>query len=741
MTHDEKISRIKELSSLLNEASRAYYQEGREIMPNIDYDRYYDELLSLENETGFRLSNSPTQNVGYEIISELPKERHPSPMLSLDKTKDPKVLKEWMNKHECVLSWKLDGITCVLTYENGKLTKAVTRGNGEIGEVVTPNARNFINLPATIAFKGRLVIRGEAVISYSDFNKINEKNSDTAASYKNPRNLCSGSVRQLDPRITAERHVRLIVFTLVSVENIENQADLDHMESPEGAVTRTGNTDVTGKNPGNTDATGKNPGNTEMAGTSATGARLMISLANLQNPDIGGTGPENQDVATALPDFHNSFQARFDFLTSQGFEVVEHVLVTADTLDQEIERFKEKIPSYDIPSDGLVLAYEDVAYGLSLGRTAKFPRNSIAFKWQDELAKTTLRYIDWSGSRTGLINPVAVFDPVELEGTTVRRASVHNVSIVKELKLGIGDTITVYKSNMIIPQINENLTKSGNIDIPDKCPVCGGKTKIRHENAAELLYCTNPDCPAKKIKSFALLVSRDALNIEGLSEMTLEKLIDEGFIKEYADLFKLDRYRSEIASLDGFGEKSADNLISAAENSRETDVYRFLYGLGVPGIGLSGARAIAKYFNNDPLAIIHADMIKLKEIKDIGDVLASNFTDFFEDEKNLQAALSLLDYLHFRKQAEDENEENKIFSGKTFVITGDVHHYKNRRELSNLIESLGGKATGSVSSKTDYLINNNVLSSSEKNKKAKELNIPIISEENFIDMLPLSLRP
>ena len=666
MNNEEKIKRIKELTDLLNLASRTYYQEGREIMPNIDYDRYYDELLELEKETGFRLSNSPSQNVGYEIISELPKERHESPMLSLDKTKSADELISWMNGHKCVLSWKLDGITCVVTYEDGVLKKAVTRGNGEVGEVVTPNARYFENLPGQIPFKGKLVVRGEAVISYSDFERINEEVADTAARYKNPRNLCSGSVRQLDPSVTAGRHVKLIVFTLVSVEGTER--------------------------------------------------------------------------APEVPDLNNSFSAGFDWLTAQGFEVVEHVFTDGDTIKEDIQSFKDRIPTYDIPSDGLVLAFEDVAYGLSLGRTAKFPRNSIAFKWQDELAETTLRRIDWSGSRTGLINPVAVFDPVELEGTTVTRASVHNVSIVEELQLGIGDTINVYKSNMIIPQINDNLTRSGNVIIPDKCPVCGGPTEVRRDNTAALLYCINPDCPAKKIKSFALMVSRDALNVDGLSEMTLEKLIDNGFIHEYADIFKLERYRGEIAAMDGFGEKSAANLISSAKKASDTELYRFIYGLGIPGIGLAGAKAVCRAFGNDLDRIMKADRDSLLEIRDIGPVLADNFISYFADDKNIRRALDLAEVLTFKK-AEDEGVTEQIFEGMTFVITGDVRHFPNRKAVEAVIEKLGGKASGSVSSKTSYLINNDITSRSSKNVKAAELGIPVITEEDFIAMLPEELKP
>ncbi len=665
MNNEEKITRIKELTDLLNLASRTYYQEGREIMPNIDYDRYYDELLELEKETGFRLANSPSQNVGYEIISELPKERHETPMLSLDKTKSEDELIEWMHGHECVLSWKLDGITCVVTYEAGELKKAVTRGNGEIGEVVTQNARYFENLPGQIPFKGRLTVRGEAVISYSDFDKINEELEDTAARYKNPRNLCSGSVRQLDPSVTAGRHVRLVVFTLVSVEPSEK---------------------------------------------------------------------ENE-----LPDLNNSVMNGFSWLEEQGFEVVEHVLTHGDKIKEDIKAFKEKITGYDIPSDGLVLTFEDIAYGVSLGRTAKFPRNSIAFKWQDELAETTLKYIEWSGSRTGLINPIAVFEPVELEGTTVSRASVHNVSIVEELELGAGDTITVYKSNMIIPQISDNLTRSNKAEIPKTCPVCGGKTEIRRDNTAALLYCLNPECPAKKIKSFALLVGRDALNVEGLSEMKLEKLIDNGLIHEYADIFKLEEQKDKIAAMEGFGEKSASNLIEAAKKASFTEMHRFIYALGIPGIGLSGAKAICGEFNNDLESIMDADKDRLLKIRDIGPVLADNFIVYFQNEKNRAEALELSKVLKFESLKKDGGEE--IFASTTFVITGDMRRFSNRREVQDIIERLGGKVSGSVSSKTNYLINNDMTSRSSKNIKAAELGIPVITEDEFIAMLPENLRP
>lgn len=644
------MDRLTELTQLLNEASRAYYQEGREIMPNIEYDRLYDELLKLEAETGLSLPDSPTKNVGYRVVSELPKERHASPMLSLDKTKSADDLAAWLGDKEGVLSWKLDGLTVVLTYEGGKLTKAVTRGNGEVGEVITGNAYNFTNAPTEIPYQGRLVIRGEAVISYADFEKINAEISDADAKYKNPRNLCSGSVRQLDPKVTARRRVQCIIFNLVS--------------------------------------------------------------------------------ADPAPDA-NTFESRFDWLSSLGFTVVEHELVTAATIHGAIEKFRSRIEENPIPSDGLVLSFNDIAYGESLGRTAKFPRNAIAFKWQDETAETTLREVEWSPSRTGLINPVAIFDPVELEGTTVTRASVHNVSIVEDLKLGIGDTVTVYKANMIIPQIAENLTKSGTLPVPDTCPACGGKTEVRKDNDAKYLYCLNPDCPAKKIKSFELMVSRDALNVEGLSEMTLEKFIARGFIHEYADLFGLDAHRDEIKEMEGFGEKSADNLIAAAEKASHTELSRMLFGLGIPGVGLATAKLICDHFVSDWEKVRDASAEELMTIDMVGPVVAEAFVQYFADDAKRGQADRLFACLTVEKPALMPQEE-KIFTGMTFVITGDVHIFKNRREVQEKIESLGGHAAGSVSSKTTYLINNDILSQSGKNKKAKELGIPIITEEEFI---------
>ena len=649
---DEKISRMKELAATLTAAAKTYYQESREIMSNYEYDKLYDELAELDKETGVVLSKSPTQSVGYEVLSELPKERHESPMLSLDKTKSTADLQEWLGDQTGILSWKLDGLTVVLTYSGGTLKKAVTRGNGEIGEVITSNARVFANVPVTISFQGELVLRGEAVIRYSEFNRINEAIDDVDARYKNPRNLCSGSVRQLNSQITAERNVNFEAFALVTAEGV---------------------------------------------------------------------------------DFNNSRKEQFEWLKRQGFDVVEYRTVTADTLPEAVEAFAEAVSGYDIPSDGLVLLLDDIAYGESLGRTAKFPRNAIAFKWADEIRETKLQYIEWSPSRTGLINPVAVFDPVELEGTTVSRASVHNLSIMESLALGEGDTITVYKANMIIPQIADNLTRSGKIQIPEKCPVCGGRTEIRQAGDVRSLYCTNPDCQAKRIKSFSLFVSRDALNIDGLSEATLEKFIGAGFIKEFADIFHLDRYEETITQMEGFGQKSYDNLIRATEAASHTTLARMVYGLGISGIGLANAKMLCRKFKFDFDRMRHATAEELVEVDGIGAVLADAWIHYFADEKNQETVDHLLSELTFEQ--EEESAEEAVFEGMTFVITGSVEHFANRNELKEAIEARGGKATGSVTSKTTYLINNDVTSNSSKNKKAKDLGVPIISEEEFIKML------
>ena len=651
---EDKTKRIRELIGTLRAAGRAYYQESREIMSNFEYDKLYDELVSLEKETGIVFANSPTQNVGYEVVSALPKERHEKPMLSLNKTKSVEELADWLGGQTGLLSWKMDGLTIVLTYQNGTLVKAVTRGNGEIGEVITANAKAFANVPLNISYQGELILRGEAIIRYSDFEKINEQIEDVDAKYKNPRNLCSGSVRQLNSEITAQRHVHFYAFSLVKADGI---------------------------------------------------------------------------------DFKNSRKEQFEWLKTQGFEVVEYHEVTKETLPETVKMYSEAIAENDTPSDGLVLLYDDIAYGQSLGRTAKFPRDSIAFKWADEIQETKLLYIEWSASRTGLINPVAVFEPVELEGTTVSRASVHNISIMETLELGSGDRITVYKANMIIPQIADNLTRSGVRDIPEACPVCGGQTEVRRINDVKSLYCTNPDCQAKKIKSFTLFTSRDALNIAGLSEATLEKFIGVGMIHEYADIFHLDRHQEEIVEMDGFGQKSYDNLIAAAEKASHTTLPRMVYGLGVAGIGLANAKMICRHFKNDFEAMRHATVEELVEIDGIGEVLAQAWTAFFSDGKNNAIVDHLLAELTFEAGDEESSEgADEAFAGMNFVITGSLEQFKNRKELQELIERRGGKVTGSVTSKTNYLINNDVASSSSKNKKARELGVPILSEEEFLKL-------
>ena len=651
---EDKTKRIRELIRTLRAAGRAYYQESREIMSNFEYDKLYDELVSLEKETGIVFANSPTQNVGYEVVSALPKERHEKPMLSLNKTKSVEELADWLGGQTGLLSWKMDGLTIVLTYQNGTLVKAVTRGNGEIGEVITANAKAFVNVPLNISYQGELILRGEAIIRYSDFEKINEQIEDVDAKYKNPRNLCSGSVRQLNSEITAQRQVHFYAFSLVKADGI---------------------------------------------------------------------------------DFKNSRKEQFEWLKTQGFEVVEYHEVTKETLPETVKMYSEAIAENDTPSDGLVLLYDDIAYGQSLGRTAKFPRDSIAFKWADEIQETKLLYIEWSASRTGLINPVAVFEPVELEGTTVSRASVHNISIMEALELGAGDRITVYKANMIIPQIADNLTRSGVRDIPEVCPVCGGQTEVRRINDVKSLYCTNPDCQAKKIKSFTLFTSRDALNIAGLSEATLEKFIGVGMIHEYADIFHLDRHQEEIVEMDGFGQKSYDNLIAAAEKASHTTLPRMVYGLGVAGIGLANAKMICRHFKNDFEAMRHATVEELVEIDGIGEVLAQAWTAFFSDGKNNAIVDHLLAELTFEAEDEESSEgADEAFAGMNFVITGSLEHFKNRKELQELIERRGGKVTGSVTSKTNYLINNDVASSSSKNKKARELGVPILSEEEFLKL-------
>ena len=646
----DKSERIKDLVELLNKANKAYYQEANEIMTNFEYDKLYDELVGLEKETGMVLSNSPTVNVGYQVVSQLPKEQHNSPMLSLDKTKEVGALADFAGDRKCLLSWKMDGLTVVLTYENGELVKAVTRGNGLVGEVITNNAKTFKNIPISIPYKGRLTLRGEAIIKYSDFEQINREIEDADSKYKNPRNLCSGSVRQLNSQVTAERNVNFVAFALINADDV---------------------------------------------------------------------------------DFDNSIEQQYKWMESQGFQVVEYRVVTRNSMEDAVKYFAGKIQTYDYPSDGLVLMFDDIEYGLSLGTTAKFPRNGIAFKWEDEQAETTLKYIEWSPSRTGLINPVAVFEPVELEGTTVSRASVHNISIMEELELGSGDRIKVYKANMIIPQISENLTKSGIDDLPKECPVCGHATEVKAENGIKTLYCPNSQCPAKHVKLFTLFVSRNGMNIDGLSEETLEKFIDAGYIKEFADIFHLDRYYEEIVATPGFGQKSYDNLMDSVEKARNVELSALIYSLGIPNIGSANAKLICKAFNNNIEKIRNASVEELIEIDGIGEIMAEKFCQYFADEDNIKKLDNLLKEVNIAEPEENTTPQN--MDGLTFVITGLVEHFANRNELKSYIEKHGGKVTGSVSAKTNYLINNDAMSASSKNKKAKQLGVEIVTEEVFLE--------
>lgn len=646
----DKSERIKDLVELLNKANKAYYQEANEIMTNFEYDKLYDELVGLEKETGMVLSNSPTVNVGYQVVSQLPKEQHNSPMLSLDKTKEVGALADFAGDRKCLLSWKMDGLTVVLTYENGELVKAVTRGNGLVGEVITNNAKTFKNIPISIPYKGRLTLRGEAIIKYSDFEQINTEIEDADSKYKNPRNLCSGSVRQLNSQVTAERNVNFVAFALIDADDV---------------------------------------------------------------------------------DFGNSIEQQYKWMESQGFQVVEYRVVTRNSMEDAVKYFAGKIQTYDYPSDGLVLMFDDIEYGLSLGTTAKFPRNGIAFKWEDEQAETTLKYIEWSPSRTGLINPVAVFEPVELEGTTVSRASVHNISIMEELELGSGDRIKVYKANMIIPQISENLTKSGIDDLPKECPVCGHATEVKAENGIKTLYCPNSQCPAKHVKLFTLFVSRNGMNIDGLSEETLEKFIDAGYIKEFADIFHLDRYYEEIVATPGFGQKSYDNLMDSVEKARNVELSALIYSLGIPNIGSANAKLICKAFNNNIEKIRNVSVEELIEIDGIGEIMAEKFCQYFADEDNIKKLDNLLKEVNIAEPEENTTPQN--MDGLTFVITGSVEHFANRNELKSYIEKHGGKVTGSVSAKTNYLINNDAMSASSKNKKAKQLGVEIVTEEVFLE--------
>lgn len=648
---ENKMERMKELVEKLAEAAYVYEQEDREIMTNREYDALYDELKQLEEETGTILAGSVTQKVGYEIASHLPKVTHSKRMLSLDKTKEVSKLQSFLSQEEGLLSWKLDGLTIVCTYEDGKLASAVTRGNGTVGEEITNNARTFKNLPLTIDEKERLVLRGEAIITYNDFAKINEGISEADGKYKNPRNLCSGSVRQLNPQITAKRNVRFYAFTLVE----------------------------------------------------------------------GG------------PDFETK-EEQLNWLSRKGFQTVEYKKVTAANIEEVVEYFAKNIDKQEFASDGLVLTYNNRRYSASLGETAKFPKDSIAFKWKDELVETRLLDIEWNTSRTGLINPVAIFEPVEIEGTTVERASVHNLSILEELKLGIGDQITVYKANMIIPQIAENLTKSNHIKIPEFCPVCGAHTEIKKDKETKTLICSNSNCKAQRLRAFVHFTTRDAMNIEGLSEATIEKFLERDYLEDFTSLYHLAQYEAEIIEMEGLGKKSFTKLMNSIEKSREVAIANFIYALGIAQVGLGTAKLICKHFNYDLDAMMEASKEELTTVDGIGPVIAEEFAKYFSLEANKSMVNHLKKELNFKVETNVIVADSKI-ANKTFVVTGEVVHFKNRKELQAKIESLGGKVTGSVSKNTDYLINNDSESNSSKNKKAKELGIPILTEEAFLSLI------
>jgi len=637
--------KIQELVARLNAASYAYYQEDREIMSDLEYDKLYDELVQLEKTTGIVLAGSPTRKVGYEVVSGLNKVAHDFPMLSLDKTKDPEALASFLGKEVGLLSWKLDGLAIALKYENGELQQAITRGNGTIGEDVTHNAKVFANIPLTVPFKEKFIVRGEAVIPFAEFEIINENEE---VKYKNPRNLCSGTVRQLDSKVVATRRVLFYALQL-------------------------------------------------LGGNFSLKSEQLAWIADL------------------------------------GFDVAHFEKVTADTVIHVIDKFKNKILTEPIASDGLVLTYDDIAYSESLGATSKFPRDSLAFKWQDELVETTLLNIEWNTSRTGLINPVAVFEPVEIEGSVVGRASLHNVSILRALELSVGDRITVYKANMIIPQVAENLTrKQKDVLIPTNCPVCNGKSEVIGD--PETLYCTNSSCPSQKIQSLSHFVSRDGMNIAGLSEQTLEKFSEAGFIADYIDLFAISKYKDEIIEMEGFGQKSYDKLIVAIEASKDIALPNFIHALGIKHVGLANAKLLCAYFGHDPIKITEACTSEsyledILEIKGFGEAISHSLHEYFSNESNIELFQRSLGLLRLKTPTPSDLA---TLSGLTFVITGDVNQFPNRKALQEFIENRGGRVSASVSAKTSYLINNDATSTSGKNKKATQLDVPILTEDDFV---------
>lgn len=651
------LEKMHKLISLIDKYRNEYYNEDREEVDNKEYDRLKDELDELERKAGFVLSNSPSLKVGCEVTSKLPKYTFKKPMLSLSKTKEVSGLQQFLSDKDGILSWKMDGLTVVVAYNNGELVSAITRGNGEIGEVITQNAKHFRNLPLRIPYKGKLVLRGEAVMTYSDFERINKGLVTSGDELKkNPRNLCSGTVRSVDSSVTKNRGVYWYAFELVSAD----------CEIP------------------------------------------------------------------------NDIDKQFKWLNNNGFDTVQFMVVNSSNVVQAVMQFESIVESkkLDIPTDGLVLTYRDKKYGESLGVRAKSPRHSIAFKWEDEAVETKVIDIEWSPSRNGLITPVAIFEPVDIEGSTVSRASLHNVSIFAEKQLGYGDRIKVYKANMIIPQVLDNLDRTATCQIPGQCPCCGEPTVLHQDpkSGVYTLWCENSECAAKGTRSFEHFVARDAMNIDGVSTSTLNTLIECRIISDYASIYHINEHADEIINLEGFGYTSFMNIVNAVEKSRNVKPANLIYALGIPNIGLTTAKLICKHFGNDLVKTVTASYNDLINIDGIGDTIADSFTAYFADKNNAEAFVRLTKELNIIQEAVSNNTE---MNGITICVTGDVHIFKNRRAIKDIVENLGGKLTGSVSKSTSYLVTNDTTSGSRKNKAAQEYGIPILTEQQFIEKFNL----
>ena len=647
-----KIARIEELVTILNKASEAYYNGQDEIMSNYEWDAMFDELTALEEETGHILSNSPTQNAGYESTSGQ-KEAHEFSALSLAKTKKVEELEKWAEDYPIWLSWKLDGLTLVITYDNGKLVKILTRGNGTIGTNITHLKNSIKGFPLEVPYKGHLVVRGEAVISYTDFAAINDMIEDEDEKYANSRNLASGTLNLDDVDEVKNRKVHFHAFTLV------------HMDEP------------------------------------------MISWGD-----------------------------RMNFLEKMGFTVVDRELGDAKTIGSMIDKWTKRVESgkMDLPVDGLVICYDDTEYASTGSVTGHHAtRAGYAFKWQDEAVDSRLRYIEWSCA-VSTISPVAVFEPVQIEGTTVSRASLCNLSEIERLGVGKECTLSVIKANKIIPKCIAVKDAVGELEIPTECPVCRAATRI-HTSASgtKTLHCTNPDCTAKNVKKFSRFVSKNGMDIEGLSVQTMLRFINEGFIREFADIYKLSQHFATISELEGFGEKSCENMNKAIEKSRNVHPVNFIFAICIPMIGTDAAKKIVNTVGFDGFLERMEQSIGFEDIDGIGGEKSNSILQWYANDTNQNALEHLLQVVEIQK-VEKKNTENGTCNGLTFVITGDVHQFKNRDEFKVYVESQGGKVAGSVSGKTNYLVNNDVESTSSKNKKAKDLGIPIISEDTFVEM-------